>query len=294
MKQIEKLVQEVKNRKAKKVLLQVPEGLKLSCIKIMNALSDEKIEAVISGERCFGACDIKDEEASMHGCDLVVHIGHSKFYIDFPVKVPVLYFPWNVEVSIGSVDFSLIKEKRIGLVSTIQHVGMLGNIKDLLEKTGREAHIGGQILGCWTENAEKIAGKVDAILYVGSGIFHPTAIRGKKIYRLDIERNFVEPVDLMAIEKRRYANIYHARNAGRIGILVTSKKGQVFGVAEEIKKKLENKDKKASIIIMDEITNDKLEGLAFEAYVNTACPRIAEDHFSKPIVNASDIEEVLA
>ena len=74
---------------------------------------------------------------------------------------------------------------------------------------------------------------------------------------------------------------------------MTTKKGQAFGNAGEIMKRLAEKDKKASIIIMDEITNDKLEGLGFDAYINTACPRIAEDHFSRPLVNASDINEVL-
>ncbi len=295
MDQISALVDEVKKRNARRILMQIPEGLKLRSTGIIDALAAAGVETVLSAERCFGACDIKDDEAAAMGCDLVVHVGHNKFYVDFPTKVPVLYFPWYIDIALENVDFSVIREKRIGLISTIQHLNALGKIKEMLEAEGKEAHIGGQILGCWVENVDKLAGKVDAFLYVGSGVFHPTAVRGHKVYRLDAETGRMDVIDITKIEQRRYANIYHARNAKTFGILVTTKKGQreLLGAAENIKRRLEEKDKKASILIMDEITDDKLAGLKFDAYINTACPRIAEDVFSRPLVNAADVEEVL-
>ena len=44
---------------------------------------------------------------------------------------------------------------------------------------------------------------------------------------------------------------------------------------------------------MDEIRDDKLLGLDVDAFVNTACPRIVEDKFSKPILNPEDLKHVL-
>ena len=41
---------------------------------------------------------------------------------------------------------------------------------------------------------------------------------------------------------------------------------------------------------MNEITDDKLMGLKVDAFINTACPRITDMPFSKPMINAEDID----
>ena len=263
---------------------------------ILSALYEKGVEAYMSLEPCYGACDLADNEAKQMNCDVLVHVGHNKFYVDFPTKVPVIYFPWFIDFKIADVDFSLIKEKRIGLLTTIQHTTLLNEAKTRLENNGYEAVIGGQILGCWTTNADKIDDKVDAFLYIGSGKFHPTGVKQKKVYSLDIEHQKIEEVDIMQLEKRRLANIHNAKDAKKIAILVTTKKGQnqLLGNAENIMKKLEDNGKEAFIMIMNEINDDALLGIKAGAFINTACPRIAEDHFSKPFVNASDIDEVVS
>ncbi len=277
-------------------MLQLPAGLKTKVTELAAALEKADIFTAVSLNPCYGACDLADEEAKQSGCELLVHVGHSKFYRDFETAVPVIYFPWLVDVKLDDIDFSAIKESRLGLLSTIQHLTLLSDIKSMLEKQGKTAVIGGQVLGCWFANAEKIADSVDAFLYVGSGRFHPLGMRGKKIYALDLEKMKIEHIDPSALEKRRYANIYNAKNARTFAILITAKKGQheLLGRAEEIKKKLEESGRTAFILVMDEINDSALLGIKADAFVNTACPRIVEDRFSKPIINAEDLDDVLA
>jgi diphthamide synthase subunit DPH2 len=42
---------------------------------------------------------------------------------------------------------------------------------------------------------------------------------------------------------------------------------------------------------MDEISNEKLECIRVDAFINTACPRIED--LGKPFINADDVEEFL-
>ncbi|MBI4162046.1 MAG: diphthamide biosynthesis enzyme Dph2 [Candidatus Aenigmarchaeota archaeon] len=295
MDQIQQLVAEVAGKSPKKIMLQLPAGLKMKAAEIVESLKKQGIETIVANNPCYGACDLADAEAKQMNCNLLVHVGHNKFYVDFPSEVPVLYFPWFIDIRINGIDLSKIKEKRIGLLTTIQHTTLLNDVKEKLDKNGFEAVIGGQVLGCWTFNADKIEDKVDAYLYVGSGKFHPLAVKNKKIYSLDMEKMQIEHVDPMVIEKRRYANIYNAKDAKTFAILVTTKKGQnqLLGPAEEIKEKVEKHQKSAFIVVMNEINDSALLGIKADAFINTACPRIVEDFFSKPIINTGDIDAAL-
>jgi len=85
--EIEKIVDSVKKEKAKKVLLQFPEGLKpysqAICDEIEYRLlekdGDKKeldCECLIWMGTCFGACDVPLEVENI-GIDLIVQFGHS-------------------------------------------------------------------------------------------------------------------------------------------------------------------------------------------------------------------------
>jgi 2-(3-amino-3-carboxypropyl)histidine synthase len=293
MNNISKLAKKVRSTKAKRVLLQVPEGLKTRFTEIAEAID---ADVFLSTDPCFGACDLRNREAEMLGCDLIVHVGHTKFYKPCEGNVPVLYFPWEVPVRFSEEQLKKIPEQRIGLLATAQHMSSLPKLKEMIENMGKKAVIGGQVLGCWAANADKIKNKTDALLLVGSGNFHALGL-DKKIYVYDVERNIVRTVeeDKLKREKKRYANIEKARNAKTFGILVTSKPGQFdLQKAEDTKKRLEKGGKKAYIFVMDEIRDDRLLGLKIDAFINCACPRIVEDSFHKPVVNAKDVDKVLS
>lgn len=293
-KNISSLIEEIRKRNAHRVLLQLPEGLRMRSISMADELKKAGVDVVLSNDPCYGACDIKDECALQASCDLIVHIGHNKFYRDFRTTVPVLYYPWEAQVTINEIDFSILKEKKVGILTSIQHMKLIDGVKKALESYGKEVFAGGQILGCWTVNAEKIAGSVDAFIFIGTGKFHPLRLKNKPVYVIDLEKMKLEKVDSALFEKIRYGRIYKAMDAKSFGILVSSKKGQfeLQKKAEEIKSMLEKNGKKAHVIIMDEITNSKLMGISVDAFINTACPRITDDVFDKPIINAEDLHEL--
>lgn len=72
-------VEEIK--KSKKVLLDLPDGLKMYGEEIVKKIKDinPEIEIVFSLRNSFGACDHSVKEAEIIGADLLIHIGHSPF-----------------------------------------------------------------------------------------------------------------------------------------------------------------------------------------------------------------------
>jgi 2-(3-amino-3-carboxypropyl)histidine synthase len=154
-------------------------------------------------------------------------------------------------------------------------------------------------LGCDISSTKEIEKDVDAFLYIGSGRFHPLGLAlqtEKPVYLLDLEKNEVEEIGKLKEKflKQRFATLALAKDAKKFGILVSVKPGQLkLELAKEIKKKLEEKGKKAYILVFNEIKPEKLEGLDLDCYINTACPRIAIENrtnFKKPILNPDEIE----
>jgi 2-(3-amino-3-carboxypropyl)histidine synthase len=84
--ELEKVVKEIKKQKAKRVLIQLPEGLKPAATLIVDELKKQtkgKVELIIWLDSCFGACDVPVEVERL-GVDLIVQFGHSNW--DFSDK----------------------------------------------------------------------------------------------------------------------------------------------------------------------------------------------------------------
>lgn len=280
-------------------LLQVPDGLKRKILKIADDLGDVLIDC----ESCYGACDIAINEAKTLGCNGIIHIGHSKLIeTDLPVEYKEMREDFDIKPFLKKIN---IKEKKIGLFASIQFIDSLKTVKEFLENKGKIVKIGrgrfnpGQILGCDISSTKEIEKDVDAFLYIGSGRFHPLGLAlqtEKPVYLLDLEKNEVEEIGKLKEKflKQRFATLALAKDAKKFGILVSVKPGQLkLELAKEIKKKLEEKGKKAYILVFNEIKPEKLEGLDLDCYINTACPRIAIENrtnFKKPILNPDEIE----
>ena len=75
--EIPKIVRQIKNKKAGKVLLQFPEGLKPYAQVICDEVSEKaNCECFIWMGTCFGACDVPLEVEKL-GVDMIVQFGHS-------------------------------------------------------------------------------------------------------------------------------------------------------------------------------------------------------------------------
>ncbi|HLC86986.1 MAG TPA: diphthamide synthesis protein [Candidatus Nanoarchaeia archaeon] len=80
--ELDKLVKEIKKQKAKLILLQFPDGLKMYATIIVDylesKLAKQKVEFLIWLESCYGACDIPfGLEGINPKIDLIVQFGHS-------------------------------------------------------------------------------------------------------------------------------------------------------------------------------------------------------------------------
>ncbi len=77
--ELDKIVKKINEMKAKKVLIQLPDGLKNKSVEILDYLS-EKTNARIDvwGGSCFGACDLPVLPKNIK-YDLIIHFGHEKF-----------------------------------------------------------------------------------------------------------------------------------------------------------------------------------------------------------------------
>jgi len=191
----------------------------------------------------------------------------------------------------------LKKYERIGLITTAQHLNQLQKIEEFLARNGKIPVEGGQILGCNLTNAKKIEGKVDCFLYIGSGKFHPLGIAILTDKPVVIANPYSDSSSVISEEdkkryfKRRKGQVMRALTAEVFGILISTKDGQ-FNLkgAIEIKRRIEKRGKKAFLFAGSEITPDNLLPFDVDSWINTACPRLIDGYFEKPILNPGELE----
>ncbi len=74
--ELNKAISSIKNSKAKRVCIQLPEGLKPKAKEIVDKLEKEtSAKVVIWMGSCFGACDVP----KLEDVDLLIQWGHSEF-----------------------------------------------------------------------------------------------------------------------------------------------------------------------------------------------------------------------
>ena len=299
-----KILKEIKKHKAKKIFVQIPEGLKTKALDLVGFLEKNGLTVYLSAETCYGACDLRDREAELLGCDLILHLGHSDMGIK--TNTPVVYYEVRINynpVPVLKKYTDLLKPyEKISLLTTVQFLSALEKAKEFLEKQGKtilmkkpnKAKYPGQVLGCDYSAAVENA---DCFLFIGSGEFHPLGLAErteKPVFFLDVEKGIIKRME-NRLYRIKFAGIEKCKELKRFGILVSVKPGQFNpNLAERIKKVLESKGKKAWILVFDEITPEKIMGLGLECLVNCACPRITEDVglFKKPVLGPEDVEKL--
>jgi 2-(3-amino-3-carboxypropyl)histidine synthase len=309
----ERIKQEITKLGAKRVLLQLPEGLKPEATKIAKSIEKTGAIPIISVDPCYGACDLALCEGETLDVDLIAHFGHAKMIKH--EKIPTIYVEARATVSVEEAIFKamplLDNYKKIGLATSVQHLQTLDQVRELLTLAGKTIVIGdtgkiaypGQVSGCNYSNAKSIADEVEAFLFVGGGMFHALGIALSTAKPTVI----ADPYDnraLLVIEqaakilKQRFVNIQEAKTAKTFGVVVGLKAGQKhLDTALEVKEIAEKKGKDAYVLAGREITPEVLlEFPTIDAYVNTACPRIsleAPSKFSKPVLTVNEFMVVL-
>ncbi|WP_255149842.1 diphthamide biosynthesis enzyme Dph2 [Halorarius halobius] len=302
--ELDRIVEEVEERDAEKVGLQFPEGLKRRAPHVaddLRALLPDGVRVLISGQPCYGACDL--DTYMMRRTDVFVHFGHS------PMKdsEKIIYVPLFSNVDVEPIMEESLAELAdpdddpdVGLVTTAQHMNKFDEMRAWLEERGFTVHTRrgddrltheGQVLGCNYASADIDA---EQVLYVGGGKFHPLGLAmehpDKNVVIADPVNNAVSVADTEKFLKQRYASVHKAMDAETWGVVFCTKIGQGrWEVANDI---VESNDD-AYLLTMDEVTPDRLTQFGFDAYVNTGCPRITTDdgpQFKRPMLTPGEYE----
>ncbi|MCH8003880.1 MAG: diphthamide synthesis protein [Nanoarchaeota archaeon] len=208
----------------------------------------------------------------------------------------------------GKVDLNKIEldklPKKLGIVTTTQFLDNIKDIINYLKNNGKEVFIEkekqrneGQLLGCDVGAASKIQDKVDAFFYVGSGEFHPLGVAlqtNKEVFTFNPVSSVFSKLNKDEIEKykkTKKANYVKFLHADNIGIMVSVKPGQYsYKKALEIREKLEKNGKKCFIFVFDTLDANEINNFPFiDFWVNTACPRIADDKDKSNVIDMSEL-----
>ena len=131
-----RLKKEISKRKAKTVLVQLPEGLKAEGPCLATLIEEAGALAIVSADPCYGACDLALPDAESLGADLMIHYGHSSQIKQ--ERVPTIYVEARAKISVKEAVKKAIPLlepwSNIGLVTTVQHVHKLDEAKNLLLK----------------------------------------------------------------------------------------------------------------------------------------------------------------
>ena len=302
-----------------RIILQFPEGLKQEALQHAEGLEAAGHEVFLSAAACFGACDLCLEEARAIGAKKLVHFGHAEFCRASAPGLKIEYVPYFAELDWKEVGAMLSKAavflrearaKKVALVFPVQHLKNAKRVKKHLEDAGFAVAVGkggahvkypGQVLGCDGSAAlSGVAKNADVVVYFGGGKFHPTGIPlGKPVLSADphLKDAYWITQEIEKQEKRRKGALLAASQAKTFGILVSTKVGQAnLAGAKLAKKLLEKKGRRAAILVANEFSPLALANfLSFDAYINTACPRIVDDNeaYGKPLVNVSEIRRLL-
>jgi 2-(3-amino-3-carboxypropyl)histidine synthase len=292
------LIGELEKRGVRRVALQFPEGLKRKAPEYAAALRDAGFTVIVSGDPCYGACDLALD--TLNHADVLVHVGHA------PVNEQdrVIFIPYSVDFDVTILEkaLPLLKGKSVGLVTTVQHVHLVPALEEYLRAKGIDVLVAegkgrtpcrGQVLGCSFAAARDTG--ADEILYVGTGLFHPIGIAlstKKRVVALDPLSGIASEVSGETLLRRRFAVIEKAKAAKSTAIIQSSKNGQA---RPELARRLASLSPGAVIVTMKEVSPDEILNLGFSCYVNTACPRLAYDdqvRFPVPVLSPQEFEIV--
>ncbi len=287
------IFRELEKRNAKKIGIQLPDGLKYFSKELSEMFERREYEIVISGSASYGACDI--DLSLLEEVEVLVHFAH------LPVKSVerVIYAPYRYDYEVENLEkwMDRIEERKIALAGTAQYAWKFPVVKKFLEEKGIEVELGkasgrigisGQVLGCNYSVLRNI--DAEAILFIGDGMFHPKGAAiytRKKVYFFNpLADEFIVLGKEVVGEflKKRFIQISKAMRSLENGaaIVVSSKIGQKrLSTARKLKFTAIKKGIKTDILLFNEITPEKLMNFSYGFYVNTACPRIVYDDFEK-------------
>lgn len=311
---VEPVLEEIQKRNYKLIGLQFPDGLRDFYADVSRKVEDATgATTVISADPSYGSCDLADDELAKVRADCLIHFAHTQMpHLAKFERMPVFYVRAESLHDVMPVVEAALPRligPRVGLLTTTQHLHRVPAVEARLREAGFEPVVergdqrissDAQVLGCNYSAAGK---GVQSYLYIGSGNFHPLGLALNTELPIICADPYTKEVRSMEEERRRflkqrYGAIASARDARTFGVLASSKQGQLrWNMAQALKRRIEKRDRKAYLILMKQFAPEYLINFRhLDAFVSTACPRVAIDDYSrypKPILTPVELEIVL-
>lgn len=316
--EIPKTIHRIRTLNAKRVALQMPEGLLMFATTISDILTQfcPGSETLIMGDVTYGACCIDDFTARALNCDLLVHYAHSCLIPVSTTKINTLYIFVDITIDtkhlIATLSRNISPGKTIAMVSTIQFSNTLHLIKPALEAEGLKVLIPqvaplskGEILGCTAPKLnDPSQQQPDLILYLGDGRFHLEAamIANPHLpaYRYDpysrrLTRESYSHDEMLSSRSSAISTAKTARKWGLIlGALGRQGNSHTLTLIEN---HLNNQGISFVNLLLSEIFPGKLAMFEdVECWVQIACPRLSIDWghaFARPLLTPYEALVVL-
>ncbi|MCI4350987.1 MAG: diphthamide biosynthesis enzyme Dph2 [Thermoplasmata archaeon] len=292
----------------RKIVVQVPAGLTRNAHDLAAQIRAATGAAtVVLTRACFGACDLPspDEAPGAEGAVVLGHAPIPNVRSPLPTYFVEMRDPGGDPAALARLVVDAGLPRHLGLVASIQHLDLVSPLTAALEALGttirtapgdRRLTYAAQALGCNYTTAEAVATDVDAFLFLGTGRFHPLGLAfavDRPVYSLDPLRATLEPpLDRGALIRRRQLLVAGCRSARRWGILASTFVGQDRSpMARALQAKAIAHGHEAEILLFGRLDPSDLVGRDLDAYVCTACPRIAlddSDLYPKPMLTAPE------
>jgi len=212
-----------------------------------------------------------------------------------------IFLEFKKKVS-GKEDFSALDSlegKTISLSGIIQYLNFIFPIKIYLESKGKKVILSkgafhkGHIIGC---NPSAFDKKADTLLLLADGKFHATnnaLILDREVFVFNL--NKLEKLSFQDLERyKTKTKVKKTKflSANKVGLIVSTKRGQNFKRIENIVNRIERLNKEVFVFETDNINLDELGNFSdIQIWINTACYGLGLD--DPIVINLQDILEFI-
>ncbi|RLF49815.1 MAG: diphthamide biosynthesis enzyme Dph2 [Thermoplasmata archaeon] len=310
--------------RGKRVVFQLPDGLRGIAGDVARILETEGAEAIFSGEHCYGACDIPSYLFDI--ADVILHIGHEKMaslsFKEFNrvhskrSSAQIIYLPINLKVDIERVCDAIINAPLSApcliITASQTYAHILPSIKKCLKgmgltavllPSGRGIKTHGVVLGCnfsaagfWNRKYQEWD-----VVFIGDGNFHPLGMALWKAGLMGSENAHVicarpwgasEIIDPRAFLRSRYLMVERTMDCKTAGIVLSTLHGQCrYTLARGLHRLAKKHGIRTTMIAVEHLSPDLFSHIGFDCIISTACPRIALDDYKNydlPIITPQE------
>lgn len=313
--EIHKCVWNIRKHGAKRVALQMPEGLLIYSLVVSDILEQFcDVETVVMGDVSYGACCIDDYTARALECDFIIHYAHLCLVPIDVTQIKVLYVFVTINIDeqhlVNTLRRNFKPGSRLAAFGTIQFNPTIHAIRAPLEQGDHPIYVippqtmplsKGEVLGC---TSARLGSEFDAMVYVGDGRFH---LELAMIHNPDLPAFRYDPYS-RKFTREHYAQeemvqvrseaMEVARLAKTVGLILGAlgRQGNPQTL-DRLEKGFSAAGTKTVKIILSEIFPQKLAMFDdIDAFVQVACPRLLIDWgyaFEKPLLTPYEAMVVL-